>query len=184
MTPKTTFSKVVLRRFGFGVLSSVYWQNMYFRWSRRFKPILYTCVYLDPCVSWVLFTYCHCESGITHTRSRGSPARRVSRKLLRHRRTCQRVTTFTNLWWIWERCVHNSTIGGSGDTTVPSPRRSPEQPLPGIGRQNPLHRQQACPDLNSSHQAVGQIFPREGLFSSRPLSKRGQICDMPHPFNR
>ena len=33
-----------------------------------------------------------------------------------------------------------STISGGGDTTIPSPRRSPKQPLPGIG----LHGRQAC----------------------------------------
>ena len=32
-----------------------------------------------------------------------------------------------------------STIGGGGGTTILSPRRSPKQPLPGIGLHDPLH---------------------------------------------
>ena len=33
----------------------------------------------------------------------------------------------------------SSTIGEGGDTTIPSPGRSPKQSLPGIGLHNPLH---------------------------------------------
>ena len=45
-----------------------------------------------------------------------------------------------------------STIGGGGDMTIPSPGRSPKQPLPGIGLHDPLHGRQACPpqSLNDS----------------------------------
>ena len=74
-----------------------------------------------------------------------------------------------------------STIGGGGDTTIPSPGRSPKQPLPGIGLHDPLYGRQACPKCSSFLQRVGQISPREGLFSCRPLSKREHICDIPAP---
>ena len=68
--------------------------------------------------------------------------------------------------------------GGRGyDDSVPG--RSPKQPLPGIGLHDPLHDRQACPKFNSFHQEIGQISPREGLVSCRPLPKRGQICDIP-----
>ena len=74
-----------------------------------------------------------------------------------------------------------STIGGGGDTTIPSPGRSPKQSLPEIGLHDPLHGRQACPEFNSFHQGVGQSIPWEGLFSCHPLPKRGQICDIPAP---
>ena len=67
-----------------------------------------------------------------------------------------------------------SIIGRGGDTTIPSPRRSPKQPLPGIGLHNPLHGRQACPEFKSFHQGSDQISLREGLFSCRPLLKRGK----------
>ena len=57
-----------------------------------------------------------------------------------------------------------STIGGGGDTTIPSPWRSLKQPLPGIGLHNPLHGWQACLEFNPFQWRVGQISPREGLF--------------------
>ena len=53
-----------------------------------------------------------------------------------------------------------STIGEGGDTMIPSPRRSPKHPLPGIGLHDPLHGRQACPESNSFHQGVGQICTR------------------------
>ena len=77
-----------------------------------------------------------------------------------------------------------STIGKVGDTTIPPPGWSPKQPLPGIGLHDPLHGWQACPEFTSFHQGVGQICLREGLFSCRPLPKRGQIYDVPDPPNR
>ena len=76
-----------------------------------------------------------------------------------------------------------STIGGGGGTTIPSLGMAPKQPLPGIALHNPLHGWQACPKFNSFHQGVGQISPPEGLFSCRPLPKRGQICYIPTPSN-
>ena len=74
-----------------------------------------------------------------------------------------------------------STIGRGGDTTIPSPGRSPKHLLPGIGLHAPFHGRQACLEFNSFHQGVGQISPREGLFSCCTLPKRGQICDIPFP---
>ena len=66
--------------------------------------------------------------------------------------------------------------------TIPSPGKSPKQPLPGLGLHDPLHGRQACTEFISFHQGVGQIYPREGLLSCRLFSKRGQICDIPaHP---
>ena len=39
-----------------------------------------------------------------------------------------------------------------------------------------------APNLfNSVHQGVGQICPRSGLFSYRPVPKRGQTCFIPSP---
>ena len=73
------------------------------------------------------------------------------------------------------------TIGGGGDTTIPSPGKTPKQPLPGMGLHDPLHGRQACPKFNSFHQRVGQISPPEGLFSCSLLPKRGQICYIPAP---
>ena len=70
---------------------------------------------------------------------------------------------------------------GGGDTTIPSPWRSPKQSLPGIGLHDPVHSRQACPEFNSFHQGVGEISPRKGIFLCRPLPKRGQICDIPAP---
>ena len=74
-----------------------------------------------------------------------------------------------------------STDGGGGDTTIPSPGRSPRQPLPGRGSHDPLHGRQVCPEFNSFHEGVGKISLREGLISCRPLPKRGKICDIPAP---
>ena len=71
-----------------------------------------------------------------------------------------------------------STIGEGGDTTIPSPGRSPKPPLPGIGLQHPLHGRQTCPEFNLFHQGVGNICPRLGLCPCR-LPKRGQICYIP-----
>ena len=71
------------------------------------------------------------------------------------------------------------TIGGSGDTTISPPGMTPKQPLPGIGLHDPTHGRQACLEFISFHQRVGQISPREGQFSCRPLPKRGQNCDIP-----
>ena len=78
-------------------------------------------------------------------------------------------------------CLRVSTIGGGGDTTIPSPGMTPKQLLPGIGLHDPLHGRQACPEFNSFHQGVGQISSPEGLFSCRPRSKREQICCIPAP---
>ena len=78
----------------------------------------------------------------------------------------------------------NDWGGRRGDATISSPGWASKQPLPGIGLHDPLHDRQAYPEFTSFHQGVGQIFPRGGLFSCRPLPKRGQICDIPDPPNR
>ena len=85
---------------------------------------------------------------------------------------------------IWVAGMSVSTIGGSGDTTIPSPETAPKQPLPGIGLHDPLHGRQACSEFNPFHQVVGQISPPEGLLLCRPLPQRGQICYIPSPPNR
>ena len=64
---------------------------------------------------------------------------------------------------------------------IPSPGRSPKQPLPGIGLHDPLHGREACPEFNSFNQRVGQIYSREGLFSYRLFPKRGRVCYIPAP---
>ena len=75
-------------------------------------------------------------------------------------------------------CVWSvSTIGGGGDTTIPSPGRSPKQkttPSRDIGLPYPLHGRRACPEFNSFHQGVGQISPQEGYFCAVP-SLNGDI---------
>ena len=53
-----------------------------------------------------------------------------------------------------------STIGEGGDTTIPCPWRSSKQSLLGIGLHDPLDGRQACLELNSFYQGVGQICPR------------------------
>ena len=47
-----------------------------------------------------------------------------------------------------------------GDTTISSPGRSPETPLPGIGLHYRLHGRQACLEFIAFDQGVGQICPR------------------------
>ena len=74
-----------------------------------------------------------------------------------------------------------STIGGGGDTTISSPEMSPKQPLPGIGLHDPLHGRQACPEFNSFHQRVGQIRPREGLFSCFRSQNGDKFLTSPPP---
>ena len=73
-----------------------------------------------------------------------------------------------------------ATIGGGGyDDSVP---RVVTKTAPSADRLHDyLHGRQACPAFNSFHLGVGQICPRDGLFSCRPLQKRGQICDIPSP---
>ena len=70
-------------------------------------------------------------------------------------------------FWVFER------LGGGGDTMILSPGRSPKQTLRGIGLDDTLHGRQACAEFDSFHQGVGQMSPREGIFSCRPLPKRG-----------
>ena len=55
--------------------------------------------------------------------------------------------------------LRDSTIEEGGDTTIPSPGRSPKQPLPGIGLHDALHSRQACPEFIEFDQGVGQMCP-------------------------
>ena len=51
-------------------------------------------------------------------------------------------------------------VGEGGDTSISSPlRRSPKQPLPGIGLHESLHGRQARPEFIAFDQGVGQICP-------------------------
>ena len=50
--------------------------------------------------------------------------------------------------------MRGTTIGEGGNTTIPSPGRSPKQPLPGIGLQDPLHGRQAYPEFIAFDQGV------------------------------
>ena len=77
--------------------------------------------------------------------------------------------------------MRGSTIGGGGDTTISSPGRSPKQPLPGLRLHDPPHGRQACPEFIAFDQGVGQIYPRQELFSCRSLLKQGQIRYIPAP---
>ena len=80
--------------------------------------------------------------------------------------------------------VHVSTIGGDRDKTIPSPGRSPKQPLPGMGLHGSLRGRQVCPEFISFYQGFGRISLQERLFSCRPLPKRGNVCDIPSAPNR
>ena len=59
-----------------------------------------------------------------------------------------------------EQDERGSTIGEGGDTTISSPGRSPEQPLPRIELYDPLHGWQSCPDFIAFDQGIGQICAR------------------------
>ena len=69
-----------------------------------------------------------------------------------------------------------------GDTTIPSPGRSPKQPFARIAQHDPLPGRRACPNSTHFTRGLVKICPREGLFSYRPLQKRGNICDIPLPI--
>ena len=55
--------------------------------------------------------------------------------------------------------------GAGEDSTVPSARISTEELLHGIGLHYHLHGGQAWYELNSFHKGVGQMCPRQGMFS-------------------
>ena len=81
-----------------------------------------------------------------------------------------------------QRRTSVSTIGGGGDTTIPSSRRSPKQPLPGQDYIDPLHDWQVCPEFNSFHQGVCQISPQEGLFRAVPSQTGDNFVTSPPPL--
>ena len=68
---------------------------------------------------------------------------------------------------------HESFHDGGKDSTIPSPRMSPENPLQSTGRHDPLHGRQTCSESNFFHKFVGQTCPREGEDLFVP-SYRGQ----------
>ena len=74
-------------------------------------------------------------------------------------------------------------LGGGHDNSVPGEITKTAPSV--IKLHDPLHGRQACPEFNLFYYGVGQICPREGLLSCRPLPKWGQFCDIPpYPPNR
>ena len=74
-----------------------------------------------------------------------------------------------------------STIGGGGDTTIPSPGRSSKQPLPGVGLYNPLHCRQGSLDFSSFHQGVGQTSHGKGYFRAVSSQNGDKFVTPPPP---
>ena len=74
-----------------------------------------------------------------------------------------------------------STNGEGGDTTIPSPGRSPKQPLPGIGLHDPLHGRQACPESNSFTRGLVKYVPGRGYFRAFPSHNRDKFVISPLP---
>ena len=90
-------------------------------------------------------------------------------------------------------CVHKrktyvftsvSTIGGGGDTTIPSPGRSPKQPLPGMGLRHPHMVGKLAP--NSTHFTTGLVkyIPGRGYFRAVPSQNGDKFVPSPPPLNR
>ena len=77
-----------------------------------------------------------------------------------------------------DRVVQRGSWGG--DSTIPSPGVSPEQPLPGIGLHGPPHGWQASPEFDSFHQEVGRVCAREDFFRA-VLSQNGDKFASPPP---
>ena len=73
------------------------------------------------------------------------------------------------------------TVGGSRDTTIPSPGWSPKQSLPGIGLHDPLHGREACPEFNSFYQGVGQMCHGRGYFRAVPCQSGDKFVISPTP---
>ena len=74
-----------------------------------------------------------------------------------------------------------STIGEGGDTTFPSPGRSPKHPLPGIGLHDPLHGRQACPESNSFHRGLVKYVPGRCYFRTVPSQDGDEFVTSPPP---
>ena len=64
-------------------------------------------------------------------------------------------------------------IGGEGDSTIPPPGMSPQQPL---------HGRRTSSESNSFDKEGGQICPREGIFLVPPPPKTGKILNIPPPI--
>ena len=73
-------------------------------------------------------------------------------------------------------------IGGGGNTTIPSPWRSPKQSLPGIGLHDPLYGRQGFPEFNSFHQGgLVKQDPGRGYFSAIPSQNGDKFVTSPPP---
>ena len=77
-----------------------------------------------------------------------------------------------------------STIGGGGDTTIPSPGKSPKQPLPGIGLRHPHMVGKLAP--NSTHFTRGFVehIPGRKSFRAVPSQDGEKVVTSPPPLNR
>ena len=75
-----------------------------------------------------------------------------------------------------------SRIEGGGDTTIPSPGRSPKQALPGIGLHDPLHGRQTC--RNSTHFSRGLVkyVSGRGYFRVIPSQNGDTLLTSPPPI--
>ena len=66
-----------------------------------------------------------------------------------------------------------STIGGSEDTTIPSPGWSPKQPLPRVGLHDLPYGRQVCPEFNlvqlSSPGGWSNLSPGGAIFVPSPF---------------
>ena len=74
-----------------------------------------------------------------------------------------------------------STIGGGGDTTIPSPGMSPKQPLPGIGLRHPHMVGKLAP--NSTHFTKGLVnyIPGRRSFRAVPSQNGDKFVSSPPP---
>ena len=77
--------------------------------------------------------------------------------------------------------MSRSTIGGVGDTTIPSPVWSSKQSLSGIGLHDPLHGRQDCPEFTSFHQGMVKYVPGKGYFRAVPSQNGDEVATFPTP---
>ena len=77
-----------------------------------------------------------------------------------------------------------STIGGGGDTTIPSPGRSPKQPLPGIGLRHPHMVGKLAPNSTHFTRGLVEYIPDRGSFRAVPSQNGDNFFTSPPPLNR
>ena len=77
-----------------------------------------------------------------------------------------------------------STIGAGGDTTIPSPGRSPKQPLPGIGLRHPHMVGKLAPNSTYFTRGLVKYIPGRGCFRAVPSQNGDKIVTSPPPLNR